>query len=151
MVDHVVLRKPLGDVRLTLSRVIAKLGSVLHLGVQRLFSTFPNSWPGIGLLVLRSATGLSLADVAYVAGDLAGSAGLPVRCVVAGVAVLIWIGLWTPIAALTGVAIQVIVITLGHQFNLSLTVFAAMGLSLAMLGPGAWSFDARLFGRKRII
>jgi hypothetical protein len=25
-----------------------------------------------------------------------------------------------------------------------------IGLSLAMLGPGAWSIDARLFGRKRI-
>ncbi|MDQ1472597.1 MAG: putative oxidoreductase [Bryobacterales bacterium] len=26
----------------------------------------------------------------------------------------------------------------------------ALGASLAMLGPGAWSVDARLFGRKRI-
>jgi uncharacterized membrane protein YphA (DoxX/SURF4 family) len=25
-----------------------------------------------------------------------------------------------------------------------------IGLSVAMLGPGAWSVDARLFGRKRI-
>jgi uncharacterized membrane protein YphA (DoxX/SURF4 family) len=30
-------------------------------------------------------------------------------------------------------------------------VAAAAGLALAMLGPGAWSLDARLFGRKRII
>jgi uncharacterized membrane protein YphA (DoxX/SURF4 family) len=27
-------------------------------------------------------------------------------------------------------------------------LYAAFGLSLAMLGPGAWSIDARLFGRK---
>lgn len=120
--------------------------------VQRLFSTFPNSWPGIGLLILRFATGLSLAAVAHVAGgDLADTAGVLARCVVGGVAVLIWIGLWTPLAALTGAAIQIIVIILGHQFNLSLLVFASLGWSLAMLGPGAWSFDARLFGRKRII
>ena len=26
----------------------------------------------------------------------------------------------------------------------------ALGVVLAMLGPGAWSLDARLFGRKRI-
>jgi putative oxidoreductase len=26
----------------------------------------------------------------------------------------------------------------------------ALGAALAMLGPGAWSVDARLFGRKRI-
>jgi hypothetical protein len=29
-------------------------------------------------------------------------------------------------------------------------IVASIGLSLAMLGPGAWSVDARLFGRKRI-
>jgi putative oxidoreductase len=119
--------------------------------VQRLFSTFPNSWPGLGLLMLRFATGLSLAAVTDVAGDLADTASLLARCVVGGVAVLIWIGLWTPFAAVTGAAIQIIVITFGHPCNLSLRTFAAVGLSLALLGPGAWSIDARLFGRKRII
>jgi putative oxidoreductase len=121
------------------------------LGVQRLFSTFPNSWPGVGLLVLRLATGFSLAAIAHAAGDLADTASVVVRCAAGGVAVLIWIGLWTPLAAIAGAAIQIIVITLGHRFNLSSVVFAAATLSLAMLGPGAWSFDARLFGRKRII
>jgi len=119
--------------------------------VQRLFSTFPNSWPGLGLLILRFATGLSLVAEAHVTGYLAGTANLLVRCVVGGAAFLIWIGLWTPLAAVTGAAIQVFVITFGHRLNLSSAVSAAVGLSLAMLGPGAWSFDARLFGRKRII
>jgi putative oxidoreductase len=119
--------------------------------MQRLFSTFPNSWPGVGLLILRFAAGLSLVAVAHVAGDLADTISLLARCVVGGVAVLIWIGLWTPLAAIAGSAIQVIVITVGHRFELSWVVSAAMGLSLAMLGPGAWSCDARLFGRKRII
>jgi hypothetical protein len=27
---------------------------------------------------------------------------------------------------------------------------ATIGAALAMIGPGAWSLDARLFGRKRI-
>ena len=101
--------------------------------------------------MLRFATGLSLAAVAHVADDLADTAFLLARCVVGGVALLIWIGLWTPLAAVAGAALQVIVITFGHRHELSLVVFAAVGLSLAMLGPGAWSFDARLFGRKRII
>jgi putative oxidoreductase len=116
--------------------------------VQRLFSTFPNSWPGLGLLILRIASGLSLA---FVAGNLADTAGLLVRCAVDGVAVLIWIGLWTPLAAAAGSATQVIVMIFGHRLESSLVVFAAVGVSLAMLGPGAWSFDARLFGRKRIV
>ena len=29
-------------------------------------------------------------------------------------------------------------------------LLGALGAALAMLGPGAWSVDARLFGRKRI-
>ena len=102
-------------------------------------------------MILRFATGLSLAAAAQVAGDLAGSASWLARCVVGGIAVLIWIGLWTPLAAVSGAAIQILVITFGHQFNMSLLVFAAVGVSLAMLGPGAWSIDARLYGRKRII
>jgi uncharacterized membrane protein YphA (DoxX/SURF4 family) len=119
--------------------------------MQRLFSTFPNSWPGLGLLILRFAAGLSLAAIAYAVGDLADTASLFARCVVGGIAILICIGLWTPLAAVAGSAIQLLVIAFGHRFELSLVISAAVGLSLAMLGPGAWSFDARLFGRKRII
>jgi hypothetical protein len=29
-------------------------------------------------------------------------------------------------------------------------ILATLGLTLAMIGPGAWSIDARLFGRKQI-
>lgn len=92
-----------------------------------------------------------MAGAADMAGDLAGPAGLPIRCLVGGVAVLILIGLWTPLAAVAAAAIQIILVTVGHRVDLALVVFAALGLALLMLGPGAWSFDARLFGRKRII
>jgi putative oxidoreductase len=130
--------------------------------MQRLFSTFPNSWPGLGLLILRLATGFSLAAVTHVTGDLADAvthvtghladaADLLERCLVGGVVVLLWIGLWTPIAAVTEAAIQIGTMSLAHQYNSSLIVTAAVGLALAMLGPGAWSLDARLFGRKRIV
>jgi putative oxidoreductase len=119
--------------------------------VQRLFSTFPNSWPGLGLLILRFVTGFSLAAVAHVSGDLADSANLLARCLVGGMVVLLWIGLWTPIAAVTAAAIQIGAMSLAPQFNSSSVVSAAVCLALAMLGPGAWSLDARLFGRKRIV
>ena len=119
--------------------------------MQRLFSTFPNSWPGLGLLILRLATGFSLAAAAHVTGDLADTANLLDRCLVGGVVVLLSIGLWTPIAAVTAAAIQIGTMSLAHQFNSSSVVTGAVCLALAMLGPGAWSLDARLFGRKRII
>lgn len=119
--------------------------------MQRLFSTFPNSWPGLGLLILRLAAGLSLAAIAHHAGEIAVAMEMPVRCVLLGIAVLIWLGLWTPLAAIAGAAIEIILIFFARGFDPSLLIFAALVLSLAMLGPGAWSLDARLFGRKRII
>jgi putative oxidoreductase len=73
------------------------------------------------------------------------------RCLVGGVVVLLWIGLWTPIAAVTEAAIQIGIMSLAHQYNSSSIITAAVGFALAMLGPGAWSLDARLFGRKRIV
>jgi putative oxidoreductase len=101
--------------------------------------------------MLRFAAGLSSITIAHATIDLSDMAGLLARCVLSGAAALIWIGLWTPLAAVTAVAVQIIVITLAHHFSVLLVVFAAAGLSLAMLGPGAWSVDARLFGRKRIL
>ena len=92
-----------------------------------------------------------MAAVAHTGDNLAGVAGSLTLYLLYGVALLLWVGLWTPLAALAGAAIQIIVIVFGHRFDLSLLVFAGAGLSLAMLGPGAWSFDARVFGRKRII
>ena len=77
--------------------------------------------------------------------------GVPLSLLVGGVVVLLWIGLWTPIAAVTEAAIQIGTMSLAHQYNSSSVVTAAVGFALAMLGPGAWSLDARLFGRKRIV
>ena len=100
-------------------------------------------------MILRLATGFSLAAVAHV--GLTDTANLMDRSLVGGVIVLLWIGLWTPIAAVTASAIQIGTLSLAHQFNSSSMVIAAVGFALAMLGPGAWSLDARLFGRKRIV
>ena len=66
------------------------------------------------------------------------------------VAILLAAGLWTPIA---GVLVVVMQLWNGHfrpgdfWFHILL---ATLGLALALLGPGAWSVDARLFGWKRI-
>jgi hypothetical protein len=59
-------------------------------------------------------------------------------------------GLWTPLAG-TVIAIFEIwnVFTLSASPLISVTL-AIFGVTLAMIGPGAWSVDARLFGRKHI-
>lgn len=117
--------------------------------MQRLFSTFANGWPGKGLLIQRV---LAAAIAAYCLLPDAGratafSTTFP-QWIAAGAALLLLIGLWTPVA---GAALAVL------EFWLALSlagdtrlhgILAILGATLAMIGPGAWSVDAHLFGRK---
>jgi len=64
--------------------------------------------------------------------------------------ILLLAGLWTPIA---GVLLAIIEIwsAIKHPHDpWSYILLGTLGAGLAMLGPGAWSVDARLFGWKRI-
>jgi uncharacterized membrane protein YphA (DoxX/SURF4 family) len=64
--------------------------------------------------------------------------------------ILLFAGLWTPIA---GVLLAIIETwsALTHPHDpWSFILLGTLGAALAMLGPGAWSIDARLFGWKRI-
>ncbi len=84
-------------------------------------------------------------------GDLPDTAALFLRCVSLVVALLLLIGLATPAAGIGEAAIQVGIMILDKRYDSSSMVAVALGLALAMLGPGAWSLDARVFGRKRIV
>jgi uncharacterized membrane protein YphA (DoxX/SURF4 family) len=118
--------------------------------MQRLFSTFPNSWPGAGLLVLRVALALpaSIDGVLLLAMQGPWSAVIGLVSVLASALVLV--GLWTPYAAgMLGAAQLAALLLAGFPLERQL-LRAAMAAALVMLGPGAWSIDRRLFGRKRI-
>ena len=68
----------------------------------------------------------------------------------AGSGILLIAGLWTPIA---GALVTVIELwtALSHSNDVwAGTLLGTLGAALALLGPGAWSVDARLFGWKRI-
>ena len=66
------------------------------------------------------------------------------------VALLLCAGLWTPVAG--GVLAGLTVWTAFSRTDdpWALILLASVGLALAMLGPGAWSIDALLFGRRRL-
>lgn len=67
-----------------------------------------------------------------------------------GLGVLLIIGLWTPIAG-TLLALGALWHALGHaQDRWCSLVVGTLGVALALLGPGMWSVDARLFGWKRL-
>jgi putative oxidoreductase len=117
--------------------------------MQRLFSAFPNSWPGSGLLILRVAAAAS----SILSGFSATLPGLPVPLLqgaAAATSALLLLGLWTPLAGLLQVSVE-LTSGLGHgTLDINHALLSALGLGLAMIGPGSWSLDARLFGRKRI-
>jgi uncharacterized membrane protein YphA (DoxX/SURF4 family) len=60
------------------------------------------------------------------------------------------VGLWTPIAG-TVVALFEVWITVAGPAGWQASVLAAgIATAIALLGPGSWSVDARIYGRKRI-
>ena len=70
--------------------------------------------------------------------------------VLATLAVLILAGLWTPVAgALSALAAVPLLIQEADQAGI-LICLMALGISVSMLGPGAISIDAAIFGRHRL-
>jgi hypothetical protein len=119
--------------------------------MQRLFSTFAGGWPGGGLLAQRLLLGIALVYSFFVCVNATPVCGTIVPQSIAALAgVLLLAGLWTPVVG-TLVAIMEAWTALSLPTSAALpVVLAVLGASLAMIGPGAWSLDARLFGRKHI-
>jgi uncharacterized membrane protein YphA (DoxX/SURF4 family) len=130
--------------------------------LHRLFSAFPAGLPGVGLLLLRVVVGAAL--VAH--GVLCVVSSERVTLVVSvsfailllsGICLLI--GFLTPILSLVagleglGIAFSWSPLQLLSPFEskLALAPIIAISAAIALLGPGAFSLDARLFGWKEIV
>lgn len=116
--------------------------------MQRLFSTFPCGLPGAGLVLLRAVAAIPLLYRGLL--TLGSSSPVFVDLVTAGAAILLLIGLWTPIAGVLIAIVEVGLAVLNAAEPWMHVRAATLGLALAMLGPGGCSLDARLFGRKQI-
>jgi uncharacterized membrane protein YphA (DoxX/SURF4 family) len=68
--------------------------------------------------------------------------------------VLILVGFWTPLAGTLAMIVNLWIAFTRYSSHSGDTwipmIEGALGACLAMIGPGAWSIDARLFGRKHI-
>jgi putative oxidoreductase len=118
--------------------------------VRRLYSNFAHGLPGVGLLLIRLSAGLAV----VIKGASALLAGPPLGAVLfhalsIGSGMLLLVGLWTPMAgALVAMEALWSAFSFGHPW--SCIVLATQGAALTLIGPGAWSVDARLFGWKRL-
>ena len=125
--------------------------------MRRFYSHYPDGWPGVGLLVLRAAIGLKL--MVFAAAGMGASPSLGpgalasiLTALVVGVSLLA--GLLTRIAGGLYVLIAV-VLYLWHPDPAIKGVFSSDGMVMAtavsLLGPGAFSLDARFFGRRKVV
>jgi uncharacterized membrane protein YphA (DoxX/SURF4 family) len=119
--------------------------------MQRLFTTFPNGWPGAALLLLRIVCAVPLLlDALSILPGGSESIAIWLRLVGFLPAILLLLGLYTPVAALLQMLVELsLTLTMPSAAALHLTR-AVIGVALMGLGPGAWSLDSRLYGRKRI-
>jgi putative oxidoreductase len=67
-----------------------------------------------------------------------------------GAGILLIAGLWTPIVGTSVALIEAWKIIMLPGDKWVWLLLGTAGAALAMLGPGLWSIDARLFGWKRI-
>jgi uncharacterized membrane protein YphA (DoxX/SURF4 family) len=124
---------------------------VNQVSLQRLFSTFANGWPGAGILLQRGLTGFILLHhgiVHALENPQAMSAIPDMTGAAAGIFLLL--GFWTPVAGGVASVAELVVILTGVHEPLVAAMLATLSATIAMIGPGAWSIDARIFGRKHI-
>ena len=117
--------------------------------MQRLFSMFPSGWPGLGLVLLR----MSVA-VPVLLDDYVSRKELPASMLIALIVLsaILSVGFFTPMVAVLILAVRLVDHTsfgAGSEETVCMTILSA--LALAMLGPGAYSIDARRFGRRVVV
>lgn len=128
--------------------------------LQRLFPTFPSGWPGLGLLLLRGLLGFTLLaqSLVYIGStDLSFQAWVVALLAVTSGAFLV-VGFMTPIVALVvglgfiGFAISSFVFSTPGLYEADYLIIdpIVVAIAVAFLGPGAFSLDARMFGRREI-
>jgi len=128
----------------------------------RLFSTFPAGSPGVGLLLLRATAGLILiaqGTAAVANGTLSNFTTWIVAFFTMASGASVLFGFMTPVGSVLAALVSAgIALSWLPQDVLNVVetkpaaaLVTVMAAALASLGPGAYSVDSRLFGRREIV
>jgi uncharacterized membrane protein YphA (DoxX/SURF4 family) len=128
--------------------------------LQKLFCTFPDGRPGFGLLLLRGLVSITLVTqaIAQLTTTNVGLLNVCVACFELLTAVCLLVGFLTPLVAMVIglgailLAFLDVPLRVQYSFDTLHTLINVIVLSVVIffLGPGAFSFDARMFGRREI-
>jgi uncharacterized membrane protein YphA (DoxX/SURF4 family) len=115
--------------------------------VQRLFTMFPLGVPGIALLILRVCVAASLHADGTARWSPVTSPSILLVIVLTTICLIL--GLLTPFSASLCALLELSTFNrAGGQDIFHLVISVLTAATLAMLGPGAYSIDARIFGRR---
>ena len=115
--------------------------------MQRLFGTFPNRGAGLALLILRLAVAAVLVSGARFCPGPEAQVLLAFSRIAA---VLIALGWYTPLAAVSAALVSLCSSWVCRELGLNVLMIAIL-VAIGFLGAGAYSIDARLYGRRRLV
>jgi hypothetical protein len=111
---------------------------------------FPSGAPGVALLILRFSLAAAILDAGP---DYMRPLGIvAVTLVLAAQSILLCLGLLTPVVSTAaGVFELTDFLIAGHTDGRFLILSSLNAAAIGLLGPGAYSLDARLFGRRETV
>jgi uncharacterized membrane protein YphA (DoxX/SURF4 family) len=111
---------------------------------------FPTGMPGIALLILRVSLAGAILDRCF---EVVKPAVLPVVCLALALqSLLLCLGLLTPIVSIVACTFELTALFVAGHADVRFIALACLNAAvIALLGPGAYSLDARLFGRREMV
>jgi uncharacterized membrane protein YphA (DoxX/SURF4 family) len=113
-----------------------------------MYPMFPRGWPAVALLLMRASA--TIGSIVSAGGAFHSEPNWHLMAMIPLCAAFC-VGLLTPLVAVLAVGVQLVAFISARTSALWLSVTILNTLALAMLGPGAYSIDAQLFGRRLLL